>query len=86
MYPFAIVPFTYLTSPIFKKGSFAQVITLFTHLGAAITAIGVFFLRSNRDTENLGDSLSYLFKILPSYCFSNALLYAAGKEVLNDTR
>ena len=46
MYPFAIIPFTYLTSFIFSKESTAQNVTIFVHvLVSSVGAVGIFTLR-----------------------------------------
>jgi hypothetical protein len=53
---------------------------------AALIAIGVFILRIVKESENLGDKLSYIFKLVPSYAISDGLLYSFNRNELNKTR
>lgn len=53
---------------------------------AALLAIGVFVMRFVREAEQLGDLLSYIFKVVPSFAISDSLLYSFNREDLNKTR
>jgi|688.fasta_scaffold928455_2 hypothetical protein len=53
---------------------------------AALIAIGIFILRIVKESENLGDKLSYIFKFVPSYAISDGLLYSFNRDELNKTR
>ena len=87
IYPFAIIPFTYLTSTIFSKESTAQNVTIFVHvLVSSVGAVGIFTLRLIKQTENYGDLLAKIWKIIPSFAFSNSMLYSTSKDILNSTR
>jgi ABC-type multidrug transport system fused ATPase/permease subunit len=87
LYPLAIIPFTYVSSVLFTSSSAAQNVTLFVHLAlSTLACIGVFFLRINLTTEEVGDLLQLVLKFLPSYSLSNSLMYVTSKAVLNETR
>ena len=43
-------------------------------------------MRMLKETENTGDVLSKIFKIIPSYALSDAVLYSVSSELLNKTR
>lgn len=53
---------------------------------AALLANGVFVMRMAQDAENLGDLLSYTFKVIPSFALSDSLLYSFNRADLNKTR
>lgn len=86
-YPLAIVPYTYVASFCFSKEGAAQNMTLFWNLlFAGLLANGVFVLRIVQESEKLGDLLSYLLKIVPSFAIADSLLYSMNREDLNKTR
>jgi ATP-binding cassette subfamily A (ABC1) protein 3 len=86
-YPIAIVPHTYVASFFFTKEGTSQNFTLFINMFfAALLAIGVFVMRFVREAEQLGDLLSYIFKVVPSFAISDSLLYSFNREDLNKTR
>ncbi len=86
-YPIAIVPHTYVASFFFTKEGTSQNFTLFINMFfAALLAIGVFVKRFVREAEQLGDLLSYIFKVVPSFAISDSLLYSFNREDLNKTR
>ena len=43
-------------------------------------------MRIVQESENLGDKLSYFFKVVPSYAISDSILYSFNREELNKTR
>ena len=83
IFPFGILPFTYVMSFLFTVDSAAQTFTLFLHFFVMLVASTLIFaLRIVFDFEWLGDILSWAFKIIPSFCVSMALYFeASGKEV-----
>lgn len=82
------MPFTYATSFLFSKESTAQNFTLFLHMVvSAIGAVAVFLMRMVQETESQGDLLSYILKFLvPSFAFTNSMLYTSNRKALNETR
>ena len=87
LYPFAIIPFTYATSFLFSKESSAQNSTLLIHvLISCIGAVGVFMLRLIKQTEDNGDLLAKVFKVIPSFAFTTSMLYSTSKDIFNETR
>ena len=87
LYPFALIPFTYATSFMFTRESSAQNCTIFLHvIISSIGSVGVFMLRIIKETEDKGDTLSKVFKFLPSFSFSNSMLYSMSKDLMNTTR
>ena len=87
IYPFALIPFTYATSMFFSKESSAQNCTIFVHVFiSSIGAGGVFMMRMVKQTENQGDLLSKIFRFLPSFAFSQSMLYSTSRETMNETR
>ena len=43
-------------------------------------------MRMVKESENEGDLLSYIFKVIPSYAFTDAVLYSTAYETMNNTR
>ena len=83
MYPIGVVPFTYVTSFIFTSETVAQTVTIFMHfVFAGIGAIVVFILRVIDSTYDAGDALWWVFKIIPSFCLTNPIMYASTKATL----
>lgn len=83
IFPFGILPFTYVMSFLFTVDSAAQTFTLFLHFFVMLVASTLIFaLRIVFDFEWLGDILSWAFKAIPSFCVSMALYFeASGKEI-----
>lgn len=78
-----VVPFSYATSFIFRSEVVAQTITIFLHfLFAGIGALVVFILRIIPSTQSVGDILDSVFKIVPSYCLTAAIMYDSSKDRL----
>lgn len=83
LYPIAVIPFTYATSFIFSSETVAQTFTIFIHfLFAGIGSLVVFILRIIDSTQQVGDILDGVFKIVPSYCLTAAIMYDSSKDNL----
>jgi hypothetical protein len=87
LYPPAIVPFTYVTSFLFKSDINAQIMTLFLHfLSGGLLVIVVFVLQYIPITMEWGDSLRWVFTIFPSFCVTHGILFSASGSLLVDSR
>jgi len=87
LYPIGVIPFTYATSFIFSTESVAQTFTVFIHfLFAGIGSLVVFILRIIASTQDVGDILDKVFKIVPSYCLTAAIMYDSSKDRLFQIR
>jgi ATP-binding cassette subfamily A (ABC1) protein 3 len=87
MYPVGVVPFTYVTSFLFKNEGVGQTTTIFTHF--VISGIGsmvVYILRIIDSTYAVGDALRWAFTVLPSFCLNNSIVFASGKGALGALR
>ena len=83
LYPWALVPFTYITSFMISKETTAQVNTLFFHfMIAGIMAPLAFFLEYIPFTFSAGDQMRWIFVICPTYLVSNAVLWASTGQAL----
>lgn len=87
LFPFGIIPFTYVTSFFFSSENIAQTVTIFMHFViAGIGAIVAGILRIIPSTWEIGDILIWVFKFLPSYNLTNAIMYGSSKESLKTIR
>jgi len=87
VYPIAIVPFTYVTSFLFKGDTVAQIMTLFMHfLIGGILPIVIFVLWNIPSTANLGDSMRWWFVMIPTYCVGEGIIFASAVELLEISR
>ena len=87
LYPPAIVPFTYITSFIFKNDINAQIFTLFLHFVAGgLLVIVVFLLQRIPATFQAGDTLRWVFTIFPSFCVTHGILFSASGSLVVDSR
>lgn len=78
-----MIPFTYVSSFLFTKENLAQTITIFVHLVfAGIGAIVVFVLRIFSSTQVYGDALMWVFKLIPTYCLTEGIMYESTKATL----
>lgn len=78
-----MIPFTYVMSFLFTKENVAQTITIFLHFViAGIGAIVAGILRLIPSTYSVGDALVWVFKIIPSYCLTDSIIYQAVKPRL----
>ena len=74
VFPFGILPFTYVSSFIFTSDSAAQTFTMFFHfLIFSIASVIIFFIRFAENLQVQGDGLDRIFKIFPTYMLGNTL-------------
>ena len=79
IFPFGILPFTYVTSFIFTSDNAAQTFTMFFNfliLGIGTTVI--YFLRLASTLQNIGDAINYVLHIFPTYTLGAALYCDSG--------
>ncbi len=85
--PFAILPFTYVSSFIFTADSAAQTFTIFFHiLILGIVSTVIFVLRLAPSTQIRGDQLNLLFKLIPSYLIGTSVYCDSSCKMLSDGR
>jgi len=87
VFPFGIIPFTYVTSFIFSAESAAQTFTMFFH--AAIILVGstlIFVLRIVPNLESVGDNLNYIFRLIPSYSIASSLYFDSTGSFMASVR
>ena len=83
LFPPAIVPFTYVTSFIFTSDINAQICTLFLHFVAGgLLVVVVFVLQYIPITMKVGDALRWACCIVPSFCVTHGILFAASGTLL----
>lgn len=83
LYPVGVIPFTYVFSFIFASENIAQTITIFLHfVFGGIGAIVVFILRIIPSTRSVGDALMWVFKLVPSYCLTEAIMLDSSLDRL----
>lgn len=83
LFPFGVIPFTYAMSFLFSKENTAQTFTIFLHfIFAGIGGIIVFILKLISSTEKVGDLLNWIFKLIPSFCLTNSIMFASSKDIL----
>jgi len=81
LYPFAITPFTYVTSFLFDSEIVAQTFTIFLHfVFGGIGPILTFVLRTISSTKFGGDKLDWVLKLVPSFCLTDIVAFQAGKD------
>jgi hypothetical protein len=72
--PFALIPFTYVSSYCFKSDSSAQTGTIFFHffiLGIMGAISG--YMRITPGSENMGDFLLNVLKVVPSFLITSTI-------------
>lgn len=80
LYPIGVIPFTYVSSFLFSSENVAQTITIFLHfVFGGIGAIIVFVLRLIESTWVAGDILQWVFKIIPSFCLTDTIMFDSSK-------
>lgn len=80
--PWALVPFTYVTSFLFVKDSTAQITTLFiNYFVVCVLAILVFVLQFIPQTFKLGGILRWALCVFPAYCVVNGILWSANHNI-----
>lgn len=85
--PVGVIPFTYVSSFLFTKESVAQTLTIF--LNFLIAGIGVIvagILRLIPSTYTAGDVLVWVFKVVPTYCLTDTIMYSSQKTTLEALR
>ena len=87
LYPLAIVPYTYVTSFLFKSDINAQIMTLFLHfISGGLLVVIVFVLQYIPKTMFVGDPLRWLCCIFPSFCVTHGILFSASGTLLLGSR
>lgn len=87
LFPFGIMPFTYIFSFCFSADSAAQTFTMFCHLFIILCAgTLIFILRVVPKLEVLGDGLHKGLKVIPSYSIASGLYVDASIELLSTAR
>ena len=87
LYPPAVVPFTYVTSFLFKSDINAQIMTLFLHfVTGGLLVIVVFVLQYLPSTMRLGDALRWAFTIFPSFCVTHGIVFSSSGTLLVQSR
>ena len=87
IYPIGVIPFTYVSSFLFTSENLCQTLTIFVHfiiggIGAIIAGV----LRIIESTYSAGDALVWVFKIIPTYCLTDSILYQSLKGTLIQIR
>lgn len=81
------MPFTYVTSFIFRSDINAQIMTLFLHfISGGLLVIVVFVLQYIPITMPYGDVLRWVCCIFPSYCVTHGILFSASGTLLVQSR
>jgi ATP-binding cassette subfamily A (ABC1) protein 3 len=87
LYPIGVIPFTYVTSFVFAGENVAQTVTIFAHfVFAGIGGIVVFILRLIDSTRDAGDIMLWVFKIMPSFCLTNSIMFASSRDTIINVR
>jgi hypothetical protein len=87
LYPFAIIPFTYVMSFMFTNVSGAQTFAMFFNFGLIVFGSSLVFLgRWVREWEAGFDSLHYGLRIFPSYTLGQSVFYDASMADLREFR
>ena len=80
IYPIGVIPFTYVSSFLFTNENFCQTVTIFGHfIIAGIGGIVAGILRIIPSTFSAGDALVWVFKIVPTFCLTDSILYQSIK-------
>ena len=69
MFSLAVIPYTYVTSFLFKTTNGGENFTLIHHfMIGGFAPLFVFIMRLIKSTRTLGKILSWIFKISPMFC------------------
>jgi ATP-binding cassette, subfamily A (ABC1), member 3 len=82
LYPVGVIPFTYVSSFLFSSETVAQTVTIFLHFvfgGIGATLVIVLRLLHTESTWAAGDALQWIFKIVPSFCLTDSILFDSSK-------
>jgi ATP-binding cassette subfamily A (ABC1) protein 3 len=83
LYQVGVIPFSYVTSFLFGTENVAQTITIFIHfVFGGICTLLVFLLKIFDSTKEVGDILGWVFKIVPSYCLTDTIMFDSSKARL----
>ena len=87
LYPPAIVPFTYVTSFLFRSDINAQIVTLLLHfVSGGLLVVIVFVLQYIPITMYVGDPLRWVCCIFPSFCVTHGILFSSSNQLLLASR
>ena len=87
LFPFGIMPFTYVFSFCFTADSASQTFTMFCHMVVILLASTVIFiLRIVPNLELLGDRIHYAMRIIPSYSLATGLYTDASLDFFSTVR
>ena len=87
LFPFAVVPFSYVTSFMFSSDTVAQICTLFMHfIAGGIMSLTVYTLELIPQTQKAGDILRWVFCVIPSYCVTHGIVFSASGSMLVKAR
>ena len=87
LFPPAVVPFTYVTSFLFKSDINAQITTLFIHFASGgLLSIVVYVLQLLPATMKAGDALRWVGTIFPSYCVTHGILFSSSGTLIVNSR
>ena len=87
LYPWAIVPFSYMTTFLFSSDTMAQIMTLFVHfMFAGVLGLSVYTLQIIPQTADAGDQLRWWFCLVPTFPVTHAILYSTLGEILDQAR
>ena len=87
LWPWAVVPFSYVTSFLLTSDTVAQIVTLFMHfLFAGVLALTVYSCQTAEPTAKLGDSLRWWACLVPSYPVTHAVLFGSLGDTLSEVR
>jgi ATP-binding cassette subfamily A (ABC1) protein 3 len=77
--PLALVPFSYLTTFMFRDDTSGQIVTLSIHFFAcAIMGLLVFTMQAIPQTFILGDKLRWICCVVPTYALINGILWSSS--------
>ena len=67
----------------FEKENTAQIFTIFMHfIFAGIGGIVVLILKIIDSTADIGKLLNWVFKLIPSFCLTNSIMFSSSKQIL----
>lgn len=83
LFPFALLPFTYVTSFLFTVDSSAQSFTMFLHF-FAITVLStlIVLIRFANKLEHYGDAMEFWSKLIPSSVIPSTMYAESGGDLL----
>ena len=83
LFPWGVLPFTYVMSFCFTSPSLAQTLVMILHFAAIlIMSTMVFVLRLTNQLEVIGDQLNYIMRIIPSYSISQSLYFETSGDII----